>query len=272
MRKELTERGAEIDVLRNDGFLGYVKNGKTSDECDCDFCLYLDKDKYLPRILEKRGVKLFNSADAVEACDDKMLTHILLANKGIDMPTTLPAPLCYDPQAQIDTRSLERAQRLLGFPIVVKHAFGSLGKGVFKADDFAQLQRYAEECKLIPHLYQQFISSSQGRDMRVIVVGGKALGAIERQSNGDFRSNIGLGGKATAVPLSREIADIACRAADALGLDYCGIDFLYADRPLLCEVNSNAYFDAFESATGINVAAEYARHIINTVCGIHGAE
>ena len=49
----------------------------------------------------------------------------------------------------------------------------------------------------------------------------------------------------------------------ALGLDYCGVDLLFGGSgALVCEVNSNAFFRTFESATGINVAAAYARYTV----------
>ncbi len=75
--------------------------------------------------------------------------------------------------------------------------------------------------------------------MRVIVIGGRVIGGIIRQSDGDFRSNVGLGGTARACDVPKNVRDTAIKAANILGLDYCGIDFLFGDEPLLCEVNSN---------------------------------
>jgi len=49
-------------------------------------------------------------------------------------------------------------------------------------------------------------------------------------------------------------------------LDYCGVDVLPdKDGYLLCEVNSNAFFDGIESVTGINVARAYAEYIFNEI-------
>lgn len=261
LRDELNKHGIQVVVERNDGFFSSVENGRTVVAADYDFCVYLDKDKYVSRLLEKR-MRLFNSAQSIELCDDKMTTHIALADVGILMPDTIPGLLCYSPDAQIDEGRLKVVEDKLGLPLVVKHSFGSLGKGVFLASSHAELVDIVRRIKLTPHLFQRFIDSSAGRDMRVIVVGGNVLGGIIRQANGDFRSNVGLGGRATAADVPKEIEQTAVKAANALGLDYCGIDFLLSDTPMLCEVNSNAYFDAFESATGINVAAAYAKHIL----------
>ena len=83
-----------------------------------------------------------------------------------------------------------------------------------------------------------------------------------RAKEGEFRSNIELGGKGFPVRLTDGFREAAERAAKTLGLDYCGVDLLDSDgRPVLCEVNSNAFFEGIEQVTGVNVAAAYARHI-----------
>lgn len=263
MRDEFVKRGIITTVMRNNEFIARIFDGKSNVASDYSFCLYLDKDKYVSRILEKSGIRLFNRADAIEKCDDKMTTHIMLADNGINMPDTVPGLLCYDRSAPLCEKTISAIESIFGYPVVVKESFGSLGKGVFKADNRTQLILLCERLKTTPHLFQRYIEKSCGKDMRVIVIGGKTIGGILRKSDGDFRSNIGLGGKATAAVVPDEISRMAEKAASVLGLDYCGIDFLLDDAPLLCEVNSNAYFDAFEHATGINVAAAYAEHIIN---------
>lgn len=266
IRDELISRGVRADVRRNDMFLTRVENGKISidPDFDYDFCVYLDKDKYTARMLEKRGVRLFNSAAAIEACDDKMTTHILLADSGIPMPDTLPGPLCYDSSAEIKPASLDRVEKILGYPVIIKHAYGSLGAGVFKADDRTELEKIAKRVMLMPHLYQKYIAAAHGTDMRVIVVGDRVLGGMMRRSDADFRSNIGLGGKAEAVDVPQTVQNHALDAARILGLDYCGIDFLPTPNGyILCEVNSNAFFDAFEKATGVNVAAAYVEYMLS---------
>lgn len=265
LRNELISLGVNMRVARNNEFIARIQNGETAVTADVDFCVYLDKDKYVARMLEKSGVRLFNRAQAIENCDDKMTTHIILSNNGIPMPDTVPGLLCYDANIPLDVAALDRVEAALGYPVVVKLSYGSMGKGVFKADNRTELVKIAETVKPYPHLFQKYIKSSHGTDMRVIVAGGKVLGGIIRRSNGDFRSNIGLGGSAKKTVVPKDVAKIALRAADILKLDYCGMDFLLGDTPLLCEVNSNAFFDAFEQATGINVARAYAEHIVNAL-------
>lgn len=265
LAEELTARGVSVDVRKNDFFPLSVTDGRIVGSADCDFCVYLDKDKYVAEMLERSGVRLFNSARAVELCDDKMTTHIALSGGGIPMPDTLPGLLCYDKTAKVSPAALDMIEKRLGYPVIVKLSYGSLGKGVFKADDRAALEALAEEVKTYSHLFQKYVAASHGRDLRVIVVGGRVLGGMIRSSDTDFRSNVGLGGKAKAAEVPQAAAEYALKAAEMLGLDYCGIDFLLSPSPVLCEVNSNAFFDAFEAATGINVAAAYAEHIIRNI-------
>ena len=265
LTEELTARGVTVDARRNDFFPTEISDGKIKASCRYDFCVYLDKDKYVSQMLESAGVRLFNSAQSIELCDDKMLTHIALAKNGIPTPDTLSGLLCYDERVQIGSEIIDRVESAFGYPVVVKLSYGSRGTGVFKANDRKELTDIMSKVKMYPHLFQRFIAQSAGKDMRVIVIGGKAIGAIMRRSETDFRSNVGLGGSAQAVDLPDSVKVIAERTADILGLDYCGIDFLLSPDPLVCEVNSNAFFDAFEAATNINVAAAYAEHIIKCV-------
>ena len=127
----------------------------------------------------------------------------------------------------------------------------------------AELACISERVKCKPHLFQETVQTSIGRDVRVIVVGGKVLCAMLRQSDCDFRSNIELGGKGSIYKLSKEMRETCEKVATLLKLDYCGIDILSGERnePIVCEVNSNAFFGGIERVTGVNVAKAYAEHI-----------
>lgn len=270
IQAELEGLGVKCKLLRNDFvpayISGYASGGVRSDAASAyDFCVYLDKDPYCSHLLEKTGLRLFNSADAVEVCDDKMCTHIALAGI-VPMPKTVAAPLCYTEHVPVSEQFLSQTEQLLGYPVVVKECYGSLGKGVYLAHERKELVSLAAKLQRVPHLYQQFIAESAGTDLRVIVIGGKAIAAMRRISQGDFRSNAELGGSGEAAQLAPECRQVAERAAQALGLDYCGVDLLLsANGPMVCEVNSNAFFGTFERVTGINVARMYAEYIIDAM-------
>ena len=120
-----------------------------------------------------------------------------------------------------------------------------------------------------PHLFQKFVSSSAGRDLRVIVIGGVVFAAMRRTSAGDFRSNLELGGRGEPLSPDARAAALCESVARRLGLDYCGVDLLFAeDGYTVCEVNSNAFFGGMERITGKNVAGAYAEYIIREVYGV----
>ncbi|MDE7168254.1 MAG: RimK family alpha-L-glutamate ligase [Clostridia bacterium] len=266
LKTEFARLGVNAEIRRN-GFFAYLDGeGELINELkDYDFCVYLDKDKYTSAILEKSGLRLFNSHAAVRVCDDKMETHLALAVHGIPMPTTVGGLLCYDAGAQV--KGLDFIEKTLGYPVIVKESYGSLGKGVYKADDRNALESLCEKLKCTPHLFQKFISSSAGKDVRVIVIGGKAVAAMQRKSDTDFRSNLELGGTAKPAQIDDCLRDMCELTAKTLGLDYCGIDVLYGENGgyLVCEVNSNAFFGGIERVTGANIARLYAEYICSKI-------
>ncbi len=270
LRCEFARLGVEADVRPNDFFACEVAEGGAL-SCAVggyDFCVYLDKDKYAARMLEKRGMRLFNSARAIEDCDDKMLTAIALSDLGIPMPRTLPGLLCYSPEESLKKSALDEVERRLGYPVIVKASYGSLGAGVFMARDRAQLDSLAQKLKCTPHLFQRFVPESAGRDARVIAVGGRVVAAMERRSDSDFRSNIELGGSGAPLAADGRLKELCEKVARHICPDYCGIDVLFGgDGYLVCEVNSNAFFGGIERVTGVNVAREYAQYMYEQVYG-----
>ncbi len=268
--EELQKKGVETDVLRNGEVFGFLQNDGGMYAImpkKYDFVVYLDKDKYLGKILEKSGLRLFNSASAVEICDDKMTTYLALQNAGIRLAETIPAPLCYTPNVAPDKQFLEKVCERLGFPLVVKTSYGSFGAGVHLVHGMPELLEVEQKLLYTPHFYQRYVEESAGRDIRVIVIGGKAIGCMERVAQkGEFRSNVELGGQGRVICLEEEYRIAAEKAAKALRLDYCGVDLLETKQgPVLCEVNSNAFFEGLEKVTGINVAEKYAEYILNQV-------
>lgn len=266
LKEEFDLLGADVTIYKNDDFgLSTDENGIRLTFKDVDFVIYLDKDKYLLEALTLSGIKVFNSREAIENCDDKVLTYLALAKANIPTPATYPAPLCYKPGSTVPKAALKRIATELSYPIIVKESFGSLGKGVYLAKDEKELETLANRLIDRPHLFQKFVSTSYGKDVRVIVIGGEVVGGMIRQSENDFRSNVAAGGRAEKYGLSDGIKEIALKAHRALGLDYSGVDILFGEngKPIVCEVNSNAFFRSFEAVTHINVALKYAEYVLS---------
>ena len=262
--EEFSKLGISLDVLKNDGTLAEIKDNNIKVNIpNCDFVIYLDKDIYLARLLEKSGKRLFNKADFIKMCDDKMLTFVVCADKGIKMPDTFAGPLVYTSMEQPHLEFLDKVIKELGFPMVVKKVYGSLGEGVFLVQDKEELiALYTELCHS-PILFQRYESNSIGKSIRVIVINGKVFGAFIRKNSGDFRSNFGTSAGSEKLENPEKYISFAQEIAEKLDIEYAGIDLLDDENgePVMCEINSNAFFEEFEKTTGLNVAKAIAEMI-----------
>ena len=268
LKYELERLGAKVKIVDNGYLFNLASNGEIQ-SClsGVDFCLFLDKDRYTSDAIELLGIRVFNPSKSITNCDDKMLTYLSLVNKGIKMPKTISSPLCYTDN-EITLDEITEIERFLSYPIVVKLSFSSMGKGVFLANDKNELYTLCNKYKKDAKIFQEFIKTSKGRDVRIIVIGGKYLCGYERNSLGaDFRSNVALGGNGVKIAPSEKFIKMAEKTAKALNLDYMGCDIMYGEdnEPILCEVNSNAFFEMAEEITGVNVAKAYAEHILKTI-------
>ena len=265
LQEEFGKRGVPVDIFRNDDFRLRIEKGNiVSDYENYDFCVFWDKDKYVLGMLGKLNIRLFNSVSAIEKCDDKMTTYIELSGCGVPMPDTVPGLLCFDRKAVVEEKTVRKVEERFGYPLIAKQSFGSRGKEVYLVNDREELRARMEQMKCLPHLFQKYIASSYGRDLRIIVVGNEVAGGMLRQSEGDFRSNICAGGAGKPYPVDDTLKKLVLKIKDVLGLDYCGIDVLFGeDGPVVCEVNSNAFFCEFERTTDINVAGKYADYILD---------
>ena len=228
-----------------------------------DFAVFLDKDDHLARLLEKKGVRLFNSAESIRLADDKMLTHIALA--ALPQPETISSPLYF--AGEDDGSFVRTVGEELGYPVVVKKCFGAFGKEVYLAKDEEELVALRARFLGEPHLYQRYVECGRS-DIRVITIGGKAVAAMKRKATtpGEFRANIALGGVGEKTDLTEEMRSLAERASMMLSLEYAGVDLLFdGEKHLVAEVNSNAHFRKIEEVTGVKVADLYAKYILSEI-------
>ena len=252
------KRGIELEIRTGDGILHDLQTDKAYKNASDfpDFALFWDKDVYLAKRLEGLGVPLFNNARAVELCDNKLLTALALTERGIKMPKTVFAPKTFEGIGYNDLAFLTEAEKTLGYPMVIKEAYGSFGAQVYLATGRAEAEAIVQKIGHKDFLMQEFIACSRGKDVRVNVVGGVATCAILRENPLDFRSNISGGGKASAYALTDEQKKIAVAACEAVGADFAGVDVLFGagNKPLVCEVNSNPQFESTLTATGVDLS------------------
>lgn len=228
-----------------------------------DFCIFWDKDIYLAEILESQGLRLFNSKDAIEMTDNKILTYLKLQREGIRIPKTYIPPKRFSPTDRSNYKLIEKIKSIFVFPLVLKEAYGSFGEQVYLIKDVQDLYRKLKEMGNREFLIQEFIRETRGRDVRVNVVGEKVVASILRENPNDFRSNITSGGKMKKYEPDKPFKDLALAASRALGLDFAGVDILFgSDGPIICEVNSNPHFYTTYQATGVDLSREIGLYII----------
>jgi ribosomal protein S6--L-glutamate ligase len=112
------------------------------------------------------------------------------------------------------------------------------------------------------------VKEAGGRDVRVLVVGGRVVAAMERRAAaGDFRANMHQGGSAVKIKLTPQEKRVALAAAKAVGLSVAGVDLLRGENgPLVLEVNSSPGLEGIEGTTKIDVAGkilEFAEKLAN---------
>ena len=261
-KEEFSSLGISLDVIVNDGTLAIIRNSELEINIPkCGFVIYLDKDIYLARILEKAGYRLFNRSDFIKLCDDKALTNIACASRGIKMPDTITGPLFYSPELKEENlKFLDDVVSKLGLPLILKRVYGSLGLGVYLIKSKEELvEAYKEHCRA-PIIFQKYVGSSYGVSARVIVIDKKVVGGFIRYNKNDFRSNFGDQSSSRPLKDGDKCFALAKYIADELDIEYAGIDFMFLEsgEPVLCEINSNAFFEEFEKVTNINVAKEFA--------------
>ena len=207
----------------------------------------------LLRHFERLHVPVVNNASSIESAKDKMYSTQILQGQNIPVPKTM--------LVRFPVNS-DIVDKQIGFPCVIKVLSGSYGKGVHLVKDVFALEELMDFVASLNSplniLIQEYIGYVPGTDVRVLVVGGKILGAMKRFStNGDFRANIARGGSGEPYEIDEEVTYLATSTAKALDLDIAGIDLLIDENGYkVCEANSAPGFEGFEKHCNINVAKE----------------
>jgi ribosomal protein S6--L-glutamate ligase len=199
--------------------------------------------------LEAAGITVINPARAVEAAVDKYLASAKLAAAGLPTPPTVVCQTATEAKVAFDQ---------LGGDVVVKPLFGSEGRGIVRLDDEALAERtFSLLVGLGAVLYVQQFVPHDGCDVRVLVVGEK-MWSMRRHNPLDWRTNVSRGAVAERAELEPAWAEMARRAADAIGAPIAGVDLLPArDGRCYCiEVNAVPGWQALARALEVDVARE----------------
>ena len=262
-----------LDVIAFDRLIGYA--GLADRTVEAEGWRLTDSDGVLVRMmppgglervvyrmdalhrLERAGVPLMNAPRAVEAAVDKYLSLTLLDAAGLPVPPTFAGEAASD--------ALE-AYDLLGPDVVVKPLFGSEGRGLVRVSDRELARRVFQTLERLGAVaYVQKAVRHPGFDYRAFVLGGRVLGAIRRFApEGDWRTNVAVGGRPEVCSLDPSMASLAVRAAEAVGAEMAGVDLLDdldLGGPVVIEVNAVPGWRALSRTTGVDVAAELLAHL-----------
>ncbi|MFL6651995.1 MAG: RimK family alpha-L-glutamate ligase [Sulfurifustaceae bacterium] len=199
--------------------------------------------------LRDLGVPVYNDARAIERSVDKSMTSFLLHRNGIPTPPTWAVT---DAAA---ARALLIAETARGHELVLKPLFGARGHGLRRLGAGASLPDAAEYRGV--YYLQRFVPAADGacKDWRVFVIGGRAVAAMRREARG-WITNVARGASCHAETLIDALTAPACAAAQALDMDYAGVDLMRATdgRYVVIEVNGIPAWKGLQSVSTVNVA------------------
>ena len=202
--------------------------------------------------LLRQGVRVVNRPAALLAAHDKLRTARVLAAAGVPEPQTRHlAPGSSVPELQL--------------PLVIKPRFGSWGADVYACYTHAELAQALTTVTRRPWFARggalvQELVPPRGYDLRILVAGGRVVGAIRRRARpGEWRTNFSLGGSLEHVVPSGNARALALAAAAAVGGDFVGVDLLPAtDGYRVVEVNGAVDFEPSYALPGEDVYGSIA--------------
>ncbi|XXQ31927.1 N-acetylaspartylglutamate synthase [Plasmodiophora brassicae] len=206
------------------------------------------------RQIEKMGVTVLNGCQSIEISRDKLQTMQVMAAHGLPIAKTLLAKFPIN---------LKVVESQFEYPIIVKKSSGSQGKGIILVKDHENLEDLVDLLDpKEPLIFQEFLAHSKGRDLRVLVVGGRVVTCMMRVANKGFKANVHQGGSVRPVTISPQVEWLVLEATRLTGLDVAGIDLLIdKDTYKICEINSSPGFEGLEAATGVDVASATLAYI-----------
>jgi [lysine-biosynthesis-protein LysW]--L-2-aminoadipate ligase len=215
-------------------------------------CVSYFKSVHSTAALEGLGAKVINSLHTATSCGNKLFAHMELQKAGIKTPRAISA---------FSEESAIAGLGDLGYPAVIKPTIGSWGRLVALVRDKDAAKAVVEDRMHMFPLYQiyyveEFVNRPP-RDIRAIVIGDKVVAAIYRYSmNGEWKTNMALGGRAEICPITNEMEDICIRATNAVAGNIVGVDLMESKEHGLVvhEINNTTEFRNTVSTTGVDIA------------------
>jgi ribosomal protein S6--L-glutamate ligase len=204
------------------------------------------------RQFEAQGILTTATAIAIARSRNKLSSYQIMQEAGMPMPHTIAINEYEDIEPAVQAAG--------GLPVIVKLVRGTQGRGVFLISEMSLLKAIYNLLKQVRQemLIQEYIHESGGSDIRIIVVDGVCVAAMQRTAAaGEFRSNLHRGGSAIPLILNQEMKAFAVKAAEIHGLSVAGIDIMLSNRgPLFIEANSSPGLEGIEQTTQTDIAGK----------------
>ena len=223
-KRFFSEYGIDLDFQRLDEYVLSIERNKINlDLKQYDFYIQLVKDQYLSSIFESLNIPCFNKYSSMASSDDKFLTYVKLYLHDIPLPKTLSGNTDFDGLQIADyNRSdlfIEKVEKELNYPFVAKPTFGYGGRGVKTLKNREELKQLLVSQGQNAYIFQEFIYDNVGNNIRVLVVGGKAIYSLLRKDTVNLKDNTVGKDDEEKFTASAEQIGIAEKIAKILDLD-----------------------------------------------------
>ncbi|MBI1793668.1 MAG: lysine biosynthesis protein LysX [Chloroflexi bacterium] len=215
---------------------------------------------YALRLLNAFGVPTVNTAAVAEVCGDKLTTSAMLAKAGVPQPRNM---LAFTPEAALE------AIEAFGYPVVLKPVVGSWGRLLAKINDRDAAEAVLEHKATLGSVqhsvfYIQEFIEKPGRDIRVIVIGGRVLTAMYRKSE-HWITNTARGGEGELCPITPDIEELCLKATAAVGGGVLAVDLVeHPEKGLIVnEINHTMEFHTMQPLSGIDIAGEIVEYVVS---------
>ncbi|MBM3897402.1 MAG: lysine biosynthesis protein LysX [Thaumarchaeota archaeon] len=225
-------------------------------------CISYFRGQHVTAYLQFKGLNVINKHSVGETCGNKYLTTLALEKAGVPTPRTMFA---------FTAESAKEAVEKLGYPAVLKPVVGSWGRGVapLKDRDTASpmIELREEMTGALNQIYYiQEMIKRPPRDIRTIAVGDRIVAAAYRYAPPeDWRTNVARGGRTAPCKITKELEDIALKAADAVGGGVLGVDAMESpDGIVIHEINNTVEFKGASQVNETNIPEAIVNYVLST--------
>jgi ribosomal protein S6--L-glutamate ligase len=233
---------ARLKACRNVLTLGVRPNFSLYSPAEIELILHSRKvyypSSFYADLLDTAGIATFPSYHTYKYAQDKIKQTALLNLLGIPHPRT---------RVFYGRRHFAAIIRHFPFPFIAKIPRGSaMGRGVFIIRNTDDLQRYTQKTHIA--YIQEYLPID--RDMRVVVIGNRVVHAYWRIApDGDFRTNVAVGGTVSFDPVPSAARELALETARKCRWNDVGIDICeYAGHYYVIEANMKYGKEGFRQA------------------------